>query len=828
MSADLSIAQPTLVVGGIDSGQPSGHAREESACFHCGTLCHPGRYTSNQKDFCCHGCQTVFEILTENGLTDYYQLSERAGIRIQKSSRSEQFAYLDAPGVRETLVDFTDAKLTRVTFFIPAIHCIACVWLLENLFRLQPGIGRSQVNFPRKELSISFQTAGVKLSEITALLTSLGYEPELKLGAAAPPAVSACTKRLWLQLGVAGFAFGNNMLFSIAAYLGLDPFSGPAFKTLTGHLSLLLAIPVLLYSSHDYFRLAWLGLRRRMLTIEVPIAAGILAIFSQSAFEVLTGRGDGYFDSFAGLLFFLLCGRLFQQKTYDRLVFDRDYKSFFPLSVTRITGRGEEPASLAQLSIGDRIVLRHGELIPADARLVSGEASIDYSFVTGESEPVSKSPGDHLYAGGRQMGAVLELEIVKPVSQSYLASLWNQEAFAKTSKETFDTLINRYSQRFTILVLAIAIGSALFWAVVNPARSLNAFIAVLIVACPCALALAAPFSLGAAVRALGRRDIFLRNSQVIETVAKVSTVVFDKTGTLTGTSSLQFEGSPLSRREAAIVHALSRHSTHPYACRIAETLAAEPLELRSFRESAGNGMEGCIDGREILMGSAPWFRSRGIEISFGTAARGSIVHLALNGLWRGAFHLGSALRADADQLLASLSAVCEVSLLSGDNEKERARFRTLFGPGAELRFNQSPLDKLDFVRDRQQAGHRVMMVGDGLNDAGALQQSDVGIAVVENVSSFSPASDVIMASRMVPRISDLLGFAKRTVGIVKAGFIISAAYNVIGIAIAASGRLSPIVCAILMPLSSITVVVFATGAVNWLARRTFEPAGGAP
>ena len=388
---------------------------------------------------------------------------------------------------------------------LPAIHCVACVWLLENLHRLNPGVGGSQVTFPRKEVAISFNPAQVKLSEVAALLASLGYEPELKLSDLQEKRGTASGRRLWLQLGVAGFAFGNIMLFNLSSYLGLDSFSGPTFSRLTGWLSFALALPVFFYSASDYWRSAWRSLRQRMLTIDVPIAAGIVALFGQSIYEVASGRGEGYFDSLAGLLFFLLCGKLFQQKTYDRLAFDRDYQSFFPLAVTRTRGRIEERVALSQLAIGDRLVIRNSELIPADARLVEGPAVIDYSFVTGESEPVEKMMGDHLYAGGRQIGGCIEVELVKAVSQSYLTSLWNQDAFRKAKGRTIDTITNRYSPRFTWIILAIAIGAAVFWAFVEPARAVKSFTSVLIVACPCALALAAPFTLGTAQRMLGRK-----------------------------------------------------------------------------------------------------------------------------------------------------------------------------------------------------------------------------------------------------------------------------------------------------------------------------------
>jgi Cu+-exporting ATPase len=792
----------------------------------------------------------VFELLTENGLADFYKVAEAPGVRVRTVPKEGQFRFLDEAGVRERLVDFANERTTRVTLRLPAIHCIACVWLLENLFVLKPGIGSSQVNFPRKEVSLTFENAKVALSEVVVLLTSLGYEPELKLSDLESRSKQpAARRRLWLQLGVAGFAFGNIMLFSISSYLGLDSVSGPAFKKLFGYLSLGLALPVFFYSAGDYWRAAWVSVRQRLLTIDVPIALGLVALFGQSVYEVVSGRGEGYFDSLAGLLFFLLCGKVFQQKTYDRLVFDRDYKSFFPLSVTRKSERLEENVSLSQLLVGDRLVVRNGELIPADARLIAGPALIDYSFVTGEFEPVEKKPGDHLYAGGRQIGGAIEMRMVKAVSQSYLTELWNQDAFRKDKGQTLDTLTNRYSQRFTKIVIAIGLGAAVFWAVVEPGRSVRSFISVLIVACPCALALAAPFALGTAQRVLGRRNVFLKNTQVLETLSRVDAVVFDKTGTLTAAraGSVVFRGSSLTEEEEGWLYSMTRHSTHPCAVRIREAIARQhtPQPVRSWIETAGCGMEGSVAGHEIWMGSPAWLKSRKVNGRINERepaqtsrdqksgppevacdeSMGSIVEVAIDRNYRGRYLLASVLRPQAGRLIRRLSESYDLALLSGDNEKERERFRQIFGPSAHLHFNQSPASKLEFVRQLQQSGKTVMMVGDGLNDAGALKQSDVGVAVVEDISAFSPASDLIMAAGVVPGLHQVLRFSKSALRIVRLSFLISSIYNVVGISIAATGNLSPVVCAILMPLSSVTVMGFACGVTNWRGRRLLRSAG---
>jgi P-type Cu+ transporter len=903
-TADKALAgQPQDGLAGLALGLAGAEA-EQTACFHCGEPCVGERFAKAEKVFCCQGCLVVHELLAESGLEQFYELSRHPGVRIGRERKREQWAYLDEPALQQRLLDFTDGKVSRVTFQIPAIHCVACVWLLENLFRLHPGIGKSQVNFPRREVALSFAPEQIKLSELVALLASIGYEPQLTLSELEKAKPDPARKRRWLQVGIAGFAFGNIMLLSIPRYLGLDSFSGPMFKVLFGYLSLALAAPVVFYSAADYWRSALLSVRQRVLTLDVPITAGLAALYAQSAFDVIAHHGEGYLDSLAGLVFFLLCGRVFQQKTHDRIVFDRDYKCFFPLSVRRKTESGEESVALSNLGVGDRLLLRNGELIPADAKLVSGAAVIDYSFVTGESEPVAKQAGDYLYAGGQQVGGVIEVETVKAVSQSYLTSLWNHEAFAKEREDNLNTLTNRYSRRFTRVVIAVALGAALWWVLSgNAARGLKAFTSVLIVACPCALALGAPFALGTAQRLLARARVFLKNALVLERMAQVDAIVFDKTGTLTEagmtdvrfvkfqTSNAKLQGvesgglgrredsdsnqslltsaatEGLGKQEVEWVRTVAGQSTHPHSARIKEWLGGAsqisdfkfqigsnesthgPLEgteetgeekglqpsspaVERFAETAGCGTVGSVEGHEVRLGSRGWLERSEVKVTgweeslltssaHGSACPngGSHVYVAIDGECRGAFVLGNALRPETERLLQQLGQHYELALLSGDNERERERFRALFGEKARLQFNQSPIEKLGFIRGLQEAGKRVMMVGDGLNDAGALKQSDVGVAVVEKVGAFSPASDVIMAAGQVPRLFEMLLLAKRTARIVRLSFGISALYNVVGISIAAAGLMSPVICAVLMPLSSVSVVLFACGAVNWAARR---------
>lgn len=803
------------------------------ACFHCGSPCGSGPLAASAcqgpsgRTFCCAGCKTVCELLSESGLDGFYSLGERSGRPVSRGigSAKDRYTFLDTPEVFTRFVHYRDAERTRVTFRLPAIHCVACVWLLENLFRLNSGIGRSAVAFTRKEVTISFDSAQVRLSAVASLLDSIGYPPDLNLADLDRPA-DPVSRRLWLQIAVAGFAFGNTMLFSLPSYFGLDPFSGPGFRVLFGWLSLGISLPVVSYSALDYWKSSLFSLRQRRMSIDIPIAAGIAALWLQSAWEIATGRGEGYFDSLAGLLFFLLCGRIFQQKTFEKLSFDRDYRSFFPLSVLRKNGLDEERVALDRLAVGDRIVVRNGELIPADSRVIGTGAIIDYSFVTGESEAVMQPSGQLVYAGGRQVGGSVELEIVKPVSQSHLTSLWDQDSFRKPKGDAFDTLTHQYSHRFTWIILGIALASATFWAFRQPDKAIKSFTSVLIVACPCALALAAPITLGTGQRLLGRRGIFLRNSGVIETVARVDTVIFDKTGTLTEPSAgtVRFDGVPLTEAEGRSIFEVARHSTHPLARRLAQFLQPDGSREKDqqpcnkFIEATGHGITGWIENTEVRIGSRAWLAETGVIPLDGATEPGS-AWIAFDGQCRGSFTLSSPLRTEVDTLVASLKKDHRVELLSGDSERERGRFEPMFGSADQMRFHQSPADKLEHIRELQASGRRVMMIGDGLNDAGALREGTVGVAVVEEVGAFSPASDVILEAARLPRVRQFIDFSRAAVRVVRLSFAVSTLYNVVGLAIAASGNLAPVVCAILMPLSSATVVVVACGATHLAGRR---------
>ena len=786
-------------------------AEQIKSCFHCGEDCNDGVILLDDHDFCCHGCKTVYTLLNDTGLISYYEIDKDSpGSTIKSNHTNKDF--LDLEEVKRQFIDFTEGSRNKVTLYLPSIHCAACIWLLEKMEQLNPGVYRSEVNFLRKEVTIHFNSDVVSLKELVILLEDLGYPADLQRDRTKREGGKE-SKKLLLKLGVAGFAFGNIMLFSFPEYLSLDDASLDSFKVLFNYLNLGLAIPVLLYSSVDFIKSAWKSLKVRFLTIDVPIALGIITLFGRSAFDILSGSGPGYFDSFAGLVFFLLVGKWYQSRTYEALAFDRDFKSYFPIAVNRIKDDKEEVCMLENIEQGDRLRLLNNQVIPADAILIKGIASVDYSFVNGESDLVEKREGDYLYAGGRQTGGAIEVEVIKEVSQSYLTGLWNQSTFSEQADEKrFSALIDRVSRYFSIGILSIALLTLAFWLWADPTEAFDAFTAVLIIACPCALALSMPFASGNVSRILGKLGFFVKNASTLERMANTDTVVFDKTGTLTKahTTSVRFEGKTLSQAQVEMIKSVVSNSTHPLSVAIRDHLAGPIKMVDQFEEAAGKGVKAIVDDKKVLLGALSLMPDSVTQKLPEGAFNESVVHAWIDDAHQGYFLIEKEIRKGIPDLVRELQVNAETYLLSGDHEGERERMEKNFGKNATMRFKQSPMDKLDFIRGLQSNNHQVIMLGDGLNDAGALKKAEVGIAVADDVFSFSPACDAILQADRLAQLADFLRYIKRSINIVKVSIVISLLYNVVGLFFAVQGLLTPIVAAILMPLSSVTVVAFVS------------------
>lgn len=788
----------------------------QNACIHCGADCGNSPVVWNEKMFCCHGCKAVYEILHEKELGQYYEIQPMSGIRIETPQQLKKFEFLDNPEIAAKLPDFMDGNATRVTFFIPTIHCASCIWLLEHLNTLHPGISFSDVNFPKKEVHISFKNDQITLRQLAELLAAIHYVPEITLDRLEPGKKTKIDRSLLIRIGIASFSFLNIMMYSFPEYLPGGDLLEQEFKHIFGWLSFLLILPVVFYSASDYYLSAWKGLRHKIISIDLPISLGIIALFLQSSWEVFNGNGIGYMDSLAGLIFFLLIGKWYQGKTYQALSFERDYKSYFPVAVTQIIVGKETITPIKDLRKGDRILIRNQELIPADARIIKGKGNIDYSFVTGEALPVPKSEGDFIYAGGRQIGSSFELIVEKEVEQSYLTRLWDQKS-TKDEASSLRNHVNNISHYFTIVILIIAFTSFFYWLGEGISVAVYVFSSVLIIACPCALALTVPFTFGSTMRVFGRRGFYLKKTDVVEQLYRTDTIVFDKTGTITINREVdvEFYGELITSEEKSMIRSLVRHSSHPLSKTVYDHLNLfDTSEPQTFEEIPGMGITGSIHGIRLNIGSRQFVAGT----SDHSEIKESRVYVSFNNELKGYFAIGNAYRKGLQEVMTQLGGRYDLHLISGDNEAEREKLAVIFGKDATLLFNQSPADKKEYIQKLKKQGKKVLMVGDGLNDAGALLESDTGVTIADDVFSFSPACDAIMTSSRFEIIDRFIAFTRSSFHVIRVSFLISLIYNVIGLSFAVAALLSPLVAAILMPASSISVVAFATLSINLLAK----------
>nr|NQU89924.1 HAD-IC family P-type ATPase [Bacteroidota bacterium] len=615
-----------------------------------------------------------------------------------------------------------------------------------------------------------------------------------------------------------GFAFGNIMLFSMPEYVSFGVDLDISYREFFGWVNVFLSLPVLFYSGSDYLVSAFKNLRHRIVNIDLPISIGILALSLQSYYEIFSGTGSGYLDSLSGFIFFLLIGKWYQDKTYKSLSFDRDYKSYFPVAVTRVTEDGELSTPLKDLVVGDSILIRNQELIPTDGVIQKGFANIDYSFVTGESLPVARRAGDIVFAGGKQIGSAVEIEVKKDVAQSQLTQLWNQHKTARKDESGISTLIDKLSKKFTVAVLIIAVVTAVYWYIVDPSVALLAFTSVLIVACPCAIALSMPFSFGTTMRVFGHLGFYLKNTDVVERLTKTDTVVFDKTGTITYSRSknVRLLDGALHLDEIIAIKSLARQSAHPLSMAVFDYLDVDEIvEVENFMEIPSAGIKGNVKSMKLKMGSARFVLGEDSEAD----AFATEVFISINGDYKAHFTIDSKYRTGLAGIVRDLNSSYDLYLLSGDNDAEKEKLGYVFGSENRLHFNQSPDDKLEFIRKLNSESRYVLMIGDGLNDAGALSASQVGISIADDIYQFSPACDAILEAGRFADLVKFIKFSKTSLSIVKISYVISILYNIIGLSFAVQGLLSPIIAAIVMPLSSVTVVAFVTFTTRIMAKR---------
>lgn len=797
----------------------------DNLCKHCLQPCTQDSVSDDNGTFCCSGCQAVYNLINSHGLCDYYSMEEvasRPSLKLQSGGKDYQ--WLNHEEVVQELGIITQGGVSNIEFHCPSIHCASCLYLLDNLHKFNSAIIKSQAVFNNRKVSVWFSPELINVSELAQILAGLGYPPVFESAEDAAGNKNKVNReasnRLLIRLGIAGFAAGNTMMLSFPAYFGIDSEVFYRYQWVFPVLNILLAGFSVGYSAGDWFVRSVRDLRNRKLSVDVPIAMAIGVLFLRSIADVALQAGPGFFDSLCGLIFLLLIGQWLQTRYYEGLEFEHSFSSFFPLMATIIEGSDERQILIKNLKAGHRIRLKAHELVPADAMVVFAEHALaDQSFITGESRPGVLKPGDKVFSGTRLLTGKLELEVLKAANQSWLNRLWNQASeagTAKTEPTLFEKLFVKYFTAITFVVAFSALGYWLFNG--EKTTAFNAFTAVLMVACPCAVTLAMPFSFNRALNHLAKSGFYARNATVVEKLAHINHWVFDKTGTLTQPFSDHKaeniwqpapQAQPIPAAELyAVVNKAAELGAHPLLWELVRVFPklANPtqnlLQVVEFEEIAGKGIKLKIQGRGTFhIGSAAFaFANRYVETS------GSRVAISLNGEYLGSFILGHTLRSGAKNVLQTLEG--DKTILTGDNEAGTKLFQKpdMQDLNLNIRFNQSPEAKRDFIGRLNEQGQSVMMIGDGLNDSPAMKSAGVSLALIDRENGFSPAADCITKATNLRHLPEWVKFSKETLSMVKIALGLSVVYNFIGVGLAAYGELSPLFAAIFMPLSSLSVV----------------------
>lgn len=778
-------------------------------CYHCGEEISGIDLVIADKHFCCAGCKGVYQILTANNMCAYYAYNDNPGKRLEGNTH---FEYLDEQSIVGQLLNYQDQKSSIVTFYIPAIHCSSCIWLLEHLYKINPAIFDSRIDFLKREVTISFKQQEVSLRKVVETLVEIGYEPAINLQDVVKENSATVNKSLILKIAIAGFCMGNVMLFSFPDYFGLTDLE-PQFKAMFAWLNLAFSIPVVFYCGKDYFSSAFASLKHKHVNLDTPLALIIAVLFLRTFIAVVFAGETGFADTLTGLVFLLLMGKWVKQRTYHHISFDRDYRSYFPIAITTLQDGKEKPKAINELIVGDRIWIRNGELIPADSILMRGDAWLDMSFVTGETEPQPKVLGEVIYAGGKQMGEGIEIEVVKNASQSYLTGLWNKDNYTRGFKQNFNDSVAKY---FSIAVFVIAFTAMFYWLFYHDTtKAWAAFTAVIIVACPCVLALSTPFTLSAILAVFDKKGFYVKNTDAVESLAGCNAIVFDKTGTLTTTENakIRFTGS-LTDEEKTLLVSLLNHSSHPLSRQILKSISSGRFyPISKYKEVPGKGIRGLVNEQMVFAGNQANlpFKIEPPEYAG--------VHIVIGDEYKGTFIVEQEWRSGLSNLMARLQDQFALKVLSGDTNKDEKALKTFFSSATAIKFEQSPQQKLTTIQQQQEAGEKVMMLGDGLNDAGALKQSDFGIAITDNINNFTPGCDAILKGSSLTLLPNFYKLSKDGLKIIKISFAIAIAYNCVGLYFAVQGTLYPLVAAVLMPISTITIISFTTIATRFFARR---------
>ncbi|GAB4382693.1 MAG: heavy metal translocating P-type ATPase metal-binding domain-containing protein [Phycisphaerales bacterium] len=787
-------------------------------CAHCGLDVPPALVRPDQEaQFCCHGCETVYRTIHACGLERYYALRDAStGQRVRPDVPDHAFAEFDDPAFEAVYVSRDAAGLGSIELALEGVHCAACVWLVERLPTVLPGVLEARLNLRTRVLRVRWDPQRVRLSRIAGTLTNLGYRPHPARGAGVRQARIRDERRMLARIAIAGFCAGNVMLLAFALYGGEADGIEPRFETLFRWMSMGIALICLAVPGGVFFRGAIASLRARAPHLDLPIALALSIGGIGGTINTIRGTGEIYFDSLTALVFLLLVGRFVQQRQ-QRLASDAVelLYAFTPSLAHVVAGDSVRDVPVEALRRGDVIEVRPGEVVAADGRVVLGQSMLDASLLTGESRPVEIGPGSTLCAGTLNLSSPVHLCVESTGPDSRLGRLMRLVADAAERKAPMLTLANRIAMVFTGVVLSLAGVTFGIWRPYGMDVAAQHAIALLIVTCPCALGLATPLAMSAAIGRAARRGIMIKGSDALERLTHPGVIYLDKTGTVTQgrLTVVDWIGDPRARRLAA---ALERGSRHPIAMALAECDQPVP-DPDSVEHVLGAGVRGIVEGHEVVVGSAE-FVDRHVRSTRGDFAP-NFARAAGEGLTPIAVAVDNrvvALALLADELRPESRSVVErlgrdgwdVRLLSGDDPRTTMRIAERVGiPADKALGGVTPERKLEIVQ-----GSGAVMVGDGVNDAAALAAAGVGIAVQGGAEASLEASDVYLTKPGLAPILETIRLACATRRTIVSCLGASLVYNSVAVWLAMTGVITPIIAAVLMPLSSLTVLAIAARA----------------
>jgi Cu2+-exporting ATPase len=824
-------------------GRVHAEAAERRACAHCGLPVPPALATRDgSPSFCCNGCRAVFATLSELGLDGYYELRQaldRGEERRPANTPSASHAVFDRETFTAQHVVARADGLAEVTFQLDGVHCAACVWLVERLPRVLPGAVEARLRLSDAVARVVFDPAKVAVSRVAAALDRLGYAPHPVRGTDRRERDRRTSRDRLVRLGVAGACAGNTMLLAFALYAGADGTMERSYEQLFRWSSLLVAAVAFAWPAREFFRGALNAVRARTPNVDLPIALALGAGAIAGLVNTVRGSGELYFDSLCVLVFLLLVGRHVQhrQQRWARDAVDLT-RALVPLAVHVMRDGELVEIATEELVVGDVVHVASGGIVPADGVVESGAASVDEALLSGESVPIEVTVGSAVHAGARVCDAPLVVRATAVGSEARIGRLMTVVEDGLASKPPLVRFLDRVAGLFVVVLSLAGLATlAVWWAVADLATAVDHTVALLIVACPCALGLATPLALAVAVGKAARLGLLVKDSAALERLAKPTRVVLDKTGTLTnGRHSLVAWSGDLEL--ARDVAALERCSHHPIARALAAGLDTRTAAAGAVAASAivgdvserhDGGIRGTVGGRELAVGSPRFVANAGFALSADVAAaaadfeaRGyTVVLAARDGEVRGLAALLDTARDGAREALATLRARgFALEVCSGDarGPVDAVAAPLGFAP-SDVRAGVDPEGKLARVRELHERGEQVVMVGDGVNDAAALAAADVGIAVHGGAETSLAAADVHVARAGLEPLLDLMALARRTMNTIRLLLALSLVYNLVFGALAALGRVDALVAAIVMPVGSATVLAVALVSIGRPLRR---------